>query len=96
MARADGTLSGSITGFDVATDWSLTLEQATITSAAVTDGDVSWTIDGHTVAEEGVWTGRFHSNDNPYDGQPPDGLTGTFTAQFDNDARLVGAYGAHR
>ena len=92
----EGTLSGSITGFDVSPDWSLSLKQATITNASVTAGDVSWTIDGHTADEEGAWTGNFHSNDNPYDGQRPDGLIGTFTAQFDNDARLVGAYGAHR
>ena len=93
---AEGTLSGSITGFDVSPDWSLSLKQATINNASVTGGEVSWTIDGHTAAEEGAWTGSFHSNDNPYDGQPPDGLTGTFTAQFDNDGRLVGAYGAHK
>ena len=92
----EGTLSGSITGFDVSPDWSLSLKQATINNASVTGGNVSWTIDGHTADEEGAWIGDFHSNDNPYDGQRPDGLTGTFTAQFDNDARLVGAYGAHR
>ena len=94
-AQADGTLSGSISGFDVSSDWSLSLKQATISNGAVTDGNVSWTIDGHT-EEVGSWSGRFHSNIRPYNGHIPDGLTGEFTAEFDNDGSLRGAYGAHK
>ena len=94
-AQADGTLSGSISGFDVSSDWSLSLKQATISNGAVTDGNVSWTIDGHT-EEVGSWSGKFHSNIRPYNGHIPDGLTGEFTAEFDNDGSLRGAYGAHK
>ena len=92
-------LSGSVTGFDVAPGWSLTLHETEMANGNVTMGDVSWTIDGNT-RDGGEWDGDFHSEIRPYAGHFPDGLTGTFDAEHgpaDNPvARLQGAFGTHK
>ena len=98
-----GTISGRVFGFDVAPGWELTLGQTDMTSAGAVDSDddaVSWTIDG-TTYDSGEWNGRFQSEIDPYEGQVPEGLTGTFNADFGPDitvpvGRLQGAYGAHK
>ena len=46
----------------------------------VTQGNVSWTIDGNT-RDGGNWDGTFHSEIATYAGHIPDGLTGTFDAE---------------
>ena len=93
------TLSGSVTGFDVNPDWSLTLGSTNMSdgTASGASNSVSWTI-GDSTKEGGMWTGAFHSDANPFPtpGYHPDGLTGTFDANYDAVARIRGAYGAHR
>ena len=90
-----GTLSGSITGFDVSPGWSLTFKVAEMSNGLLTSpGDVSWTIDGNT-EDGGTWTGQFHS-EGAYDGQVPDGLIGEFNAEYDDVGKIRGAYGAHK
>ena len=92
---AGGTLSGSITGFDVSPGWSLTFNAAEMSNGLLTSpGDVSWTIDGNT-EDGGTWTGQFHS-EGAYDGQDPDGLIGEFNAEYDDVGKIRGAYGAHK
>ena len=92
-ASAEGTLSGRVTSFSNASDWSVTLNSAAIAAGAVADGGVSWTIGGDTVGG-GMWDARFFSD---VDGSTayPEGVAGTFDAKFSNVGRLIGAFGAH-
>ena len=98
-----GTISGTVSGFDVAPGWELTLGQTEMTGSGLVqspDDAVSWTIDG-TTYDGGEWNHLFQSEITPYEGQVPEGLTGTFNAVFgppDTDpvGRLQGAYGAHK
>ena len=92
-------LSGTVSGFDVSSGWSLTLQGTSMASGSVSQGDVSWTIDGN-IRDGGNWDGAFHSEIDPYVDHIPDGLTGTFDAEYggtDNPVgRLVGAFGTHK
>ena len=99
--RLSGTVSGfDVSGFDVSPGWSLTLNETDISTVGqVSDGTVSWNIDGN-VRDGGGWSGTFHSELESYEGHIPDGLTGEFNAQYGDDAdsvvaRIRGAYGAH-
>ena len=89
----EGTLSGRVTNFSNASDWSVTLKSAAISAGTVTDGDVSWTIAGNT-EDDGMWDAQFFSDvvDSP---AYPEGVAGTFDAKFDDVGRLIGAFGAH-
>ena len=90
---AEGTLSGRVTNFSNASDWSVMLKSATIAGGAVADGGVSWTIGGNT-EDGGMWDAKFFSD---VDGSTayPEGVAGTFDAKFSNVGRLIGAFGAH-
>ena len=68
-----------------------------MSGGTVSSDSVSWTI-GDITREGGEWTGAFHSDADPFPtpGYHPDGLTGTFNANYDTVARIRGAYGAHR
>ena len=92
-------LSGSVSGFDVASGWSLTLQGTSMAGGTVSPGDVSWTIDGN-IQDGGNWNGKFHSEIDPYVDDIPDGLTGTFDAAYGGTdspvGRLVGAFGTHK
>ena len=92
-------LSGSVSGFDVSSGWSLTLQETSMSDGSVSQGDVSWTIDGN-IQDGGNWNGAFHSEIDPYVDDIPDGLTGTFDAAYGPTAnpvgRLVGAFGTHK
>ena len=87
-------LSGSVTGFDVSPGWSVTLNETGMPNGNVATGAVSWTIDGNT-ENGGEWDGAFQSEISPYAGHIPDGVTGTFDAQYNTVGRLQGAFGAH-
>ena len=109
---AHGTISGTITNFNVGTDWSLTLKSALLLDSGKTgDGQgttgvqpsVDWTI-GSITRGGGEWNGQFYSDvdsypiDGPgpgYVGEVPAGISGTFSAVFDDVGALIGAYGAH-
>ena len=88
-------LSGSITGFDVSPGWSVTLKETSMTGGTVTGAadSVSWTIDGNT-QEGGSWNAEFQSELDDYQGHIPEGVTGTFDAEYADVGRLQGAYGA--
>ena len=92
-------LSGSVTDFDVSSGWSLTLRETPMTSGTVTQGNVTWYIDGNP-RDGGNWDGTFHSELADYGGGRPDGLTGTFDAEHGPSgnpvARLRGAFGTYR
>ena len=90
---AEGTLSGRVTNFSNASDWSVALKSAAISGGAVTDGAVSWTIGGDT-EDGGTWDAKFFSD---VDGSTayPQGVAGTFDARYSNAGRLIGAFGAH-
>lgn len=92
-ADAEGTLSGRVTNFSNASDWSVTLKSQTIASGVVTDGDVSWTIGGSS-QDGGMWDAQFFSDVAGFTGYP-EGVAGTFDARFTNVGRLIGAFGAH-
>ena len=92
-SNAPGSVSGSVFGFNVAPDWSLTLMETPIADMPTTTStNVSWEIDGNT-RDGGTWTGNFHSATMPYGNQIPEGLTGRFTAQYGTVGRMIGAYG---
>jgi hypothetical protein len=92
-------LSGTVSGFDVSSGWSLTLQETSMANGTVAVGDVSWTIDGN-IQDGGNWNGAFHSEIDPYVDHIPDGLAGEFNAAYggtDNPVgRLVGAFGTHK
>ena len=90
---SEGTVSGRITNFSNASDWSVTLKSADIATGTITDGDVSWTI-GSSTEDGGTWDAQFFSD---VDASPayPEGVAGTFDAQFGSVGRLIGAFGAH-
>ena len=90
---AEGTLSGRVTNFSNASDWSVTLKSAAIDTGTVANGDVSWTIAGNT-EDSGMWNAQFFS-DVDRSTAYPEGVAGTFDAKFDTVGRLIGAFGAH-
>lgn len=92
----EGTLSGRVTNFSNASDWSIALKSQTIDGGAVADGDVSWTIAGNT-EDGGMWDAAFFSDTAYPDtgGHIPQGVAGTFDARFGTVGRLIGAFGAH-
>ena len=92
---AANTLSGGVTGFSNSPDWELTFNQKLMSGGTVSDGVVNWTISGNTEVG-GTWDGAFFSKYAAYGGEEPDGITGTFTAAYDDVGRIAGAYGAHK
>ena len=89
----EGMLSGQVTNFSNASDWSITLKSAAINTGTVTGGDVSWTIAGNT-EDGGMWDAQFFSDVDVFAGYP-EGVAGTFDAKFGDVGRLIGAFGAH-
>ena len=98
-------LSGTIANFSNASDWSVTLNTASMAGGEVTSGGTGdWAIAGNTSGGQGAWTAEFFS-EAPYVGQTPDGVVGQFTAVFDIDTdatntndvgRIAGAFGARK
>ena len=92
------TLSGTVTDFSNAPDWTLTLNAASMAGGNVDGADagtVTWEIGDATSQQIGAWTAGLFS-EAPYVGQTPDGVAGTFNAQFDDVGRLTGAFGARK
>ena len=98
--NANGTLSGQVTNFSNASDWSLTLKSQMIDGTGnvsrVNAANVGWTIAGNT-EDGGGWAAQFFSDvaTSDYAGHIPEGVAGTFDAKFDDVGRLIGAFGAH-
>ncbi len=90
---SEGTLSGRVTNFSNASDWSVALKSTAINTGTVAGGSVSWTIAGNT-EDGGMWDAQFFSN---VDGSTayPEGVAGTFDAEFADVGHLIGAFGAH-
>ena len=91
-------LSGTVTNFSNASDWTLTLNAALMAGGNVEASDggtVTWEIGDATSQEVGDWIAKFFS-EAPYAGQTPDGVAGKFDAQFDAVGRLTGAFGARK
>ncbi len=91
-------LSGAVTNFSNASDWTLTLNEASMAGGnveAADNGTVTWEIGDVTSQTTGAWIAEFFS-ESPYAGQTPDGVAGTFNAQFDDVGRLMGAFGAKK
>ena len=92
------TLSGTVTSFSNASDWTLTLNAASMAGGnveAADGGTVTWEIGDATSQQTGGWTAELFA-EAPYVGQTPDGVAGTFNAQFDDVGRLIGAFGARK
>ena len=95
-AAQAGSISGVVTNFNVNRDWTVTLMSADMmTNGTIAQGNVSWTIGGSTKAG-GKWNGTFHHESMPGEGDKPEGIAGTFDAQYDDAGRMVGAFGATR
>ena len=94
--NVEGTLSGRVTNFSNASDWSVALNSQSISSigAVVRANDsVSWTIGGKT-EDSGGWAAQFFY-DVSISTAYPEGVAGTFDAKFESVGRLIGAFGAH-
>ena len=87
-------LSGEVTSFSNASDWSLTLNTKIMTGGSVSEGTVDWTIAGNTESG-GEWEAQFFSDVTPYVSHIPEGVAGQFDAVFNDVGRLTGAFGAH-
>ena len=99
---AEGTISGSITEFDTEfgtePTWSVTLKSQTISSGTVeaANNAVSWSIRG-LPRDGGQWEAKFYSNfESPAATAQPTGVAGSFTAQYGDHRRMIGAFGAER
>ena len=91
-------LSGTVTNFSNASDWTLTLNEASMVGGDVESSDngtVTWEIGDVVSQQTGGWTAEFFS-ESSYGGQTPDGVAGEFSAQFDHVGRLSGAFGANK
>ena len=90
------TISGVITNFDANNGWRVALKESSMAAdGTITGGGASWTIGG--VAEDGgSWVGTFHHESTPAEGVKPEGIAGTFNAQYGDSGRMVGAFGATR
>ena len=97
-------LKGEITNFmigDESPNWSVTLNEATITTGSVGDSagaDTTWSIDGVMSTKSGGWTARMYDQPEAVgsvSGQPK-GVTGGFDSAFGEDGRMVGAFGAEK
>ncbi|MDE0176512.1 MAG: hypothetical protein OYH76_16205, partial [Defluviicoccus sp.] len=94
-ANAEGTLSGRVTNFSNASDWSVMLKSTEIADGVV-DGaadSVSWTIAGNT-EDGGMWDATLYSDVSGSTAYPQ-GVAGTFDAKFADVGRMIGAFGAH-
>ena len=92
------SLSGSITEFDTEPTWSVTLKSRTIETGAVAAADdtVSWSIRG-LPRDGGQWEAQFYSNfESPAATAQPTGVAGAFTAEYGEERRMIGAFGAER
>ena len=88
-------LSGELTNFSNASDWTMTLNMQSMAGGNVSrGGSVNWTIAGNTESG-GEWEAQFFSNITPYAGHIPEGVAGQFEAVFNDVGRLTGAFGAH-
>ena len=91
-----GTLSGEVTNFSNDSTWLVRLNSQILTDVgALNDGATGWEIDGDHSTEAGAWSAQFYTEE-PFDGQTPDGVAGTFHAQFDSVGRIMGAFGARK
>ena len=91
-----GTLSGEVTNFSNDSTWLVRLNSQTLTGdGALSAGATGWEIDGDHSTVAGVWSAQFYTEET-FDGQTPDGVAGTFNAQFDSVGRLIGAFGARK
>ena len=81
--------------FDVDNGWTVTLKETAMTGGTITEGGVSWTIGGNT-EDGGNWNGAFHSEITPHVDTVPEGVVGTFDAQYSSVGRMVGTFGATR
>lgn len=91
------TLSGTVSNFSHAPNWSLTLKSATIGAGGVDDGDVEWLIGDRpgTAATDDRWDADFYRDVSAGTAQP-EGVAGTFEATYGDVAKMIGAFGAHR
>ena len=89
-------LSGTVTNFSNASDWTLSLNARLMTDGEVVNGGtVTWEIGDAVSQHTGNWTAKFFS-EATYGGQTPDGVAGEFDARYDDVGRLIGAFGAHK
>lgn len=95
----NNNVSGSITNFSNAPDWSVTLNSGDITggTATQTTDGVTWSINGNPT-DSGSWEAAFYSNlpSGQSAGVVPYGIAGTFQADYGSTGELIGAFGAHR
>ncbi|MCY4283963.1 MAG: hypothetical protein OXC65_01325 [Thiotrichales bacterium] len=99
------SIQGKITNFrnhkSQSLDWSLDLNAADMSGGDVdsNSGTTRWHIgeNSHqgTTAAGNSWDATFHSEET-YAGQVPDGVVGEFSAIFGTEARMIGAFGAHK
>ena len=91
-------LSGLLDGFMTPRgekDWTVKLREASITSLASDDNRTIWEIDGDEALAGGTWKAQFY-DDNLGDvpGDTPSDVAGTFSAQYEETARMAGAFAA--
>ena len=103
-----GTIKGMLTGFHAGgmdRDWTVELKGAGTDdeTAIVADGfgtaattSTVWTIDGVAGSASGGWSGDFYYNtaDQQTAANTPPTAAGTFTSNYSNVGRMVGAFGA--
>lgn len=94
-------VSGTIGNFRVgddgeSRDWSVKLEEATVTNAgAISGGDTEWTMGGTAADAGGTWSGTLYHDTAGGDGGVPKTGTGRFHSEYDNIGRMVGAFGVN-
>ena len=99
---ADEAVTGTIDQFVGADgksrNWKVELKASTISNegamGTATDGTI-WTIGSTAADADGEWTGQFTQKDATTGSvvHAPKVATGTFLSTFNNDGRMVGAFG---
>ena len=98
---SDNSITGTIDNFIGADgesrDWSVELKEAAVAATGgisrTDDNDTVWTIGGKAAKASGEWSGTLY--DNGADGVPKVG-TGTFYSTYDQDGKIVGAFGVNK
>ncbi len=104
---AGSMMSGSISDFRLGDDgtdpnWTVTLSGATITDAgavarlaADVDPNVTWAVGDSSADAAGGWQAQLSNTGAERNDNLPTGVSGAFNANFNQQGRMIGAFGAN-
>ena len=102
-ADATGTVNGTISDFRTGDDgtmqnWTVTLSAAALDSGgAVARGtdNVTWAVGSSEADAAGSWEAQVSNSGTPRNDDLPTGIAGAFNSEFNEQGRMIGAFGAN-